>query len=284
MKRLILLAVFFLGFLSISVHSVNSDENIRAEMISSYTLIDLDTGTVLDERDADKPRPIASLTKLMTAVVVKDKLSPDDTLTVPSLIEGIEPTIMGLSAGEKLTVEELFYGLLLPSGNDAAETLAYGISGRDAFVDAMNAKAASLGMAATHFRTPTGFDVPGQYSSARDLAILVQTILENYPLVEKIIGTYRYQLPETNTHKTFRLTNGNVFLDPRRQFTQWTILAGKIGNTPDAGECIVAVVEIRTKKILLILLGSQDRESETVELLNRVSDQNLIYFDPQIGS
>ena len=269
MKSLVLFVFFLLGLFSTTVHAV--DERISLHQQSSYLMMNLDSGETIDERDADTPRPIASLTKLMTALVANDNTSPADILTVPPLVEGIEPTIMGLSAGEKLTIEELFYGLLLPSGNDAAETLAYNLGGRDAFVAKMNDKAKTLGMMRTKFRTPTGFDVAQQYSSARDLALLTQTILKDYPLIEKIIGTYRYQLPTTMNHKTFRLTNGNIFLDPRRPNAQWTMLAGKIGNTPDAGECMIAVAKIGTQKVLLVLLGSQDRASETVELFNRAT-------------
>ncbi|MDP3724233.1 MAG: serine hydrolase [bacterium] len=269
MRYLVLFIFLLIGLSRITVAAVN--EKIVPNQQSSYLMIDLDSGETIDGRDADKPRPIASLTKLMTALVAKDNTSPHDILTVPSLVEGIEPTIMGLSAGEKLTIEELLYGLLLPSGNDAAETLAYNLGGRDAFVARMNDKAETLGMTQTHFRTPTGFDVPGQYSSARDLATLTQTILKEDPLIEKVIGTYRYQRLATTDHKTFRLTNGNIFLDPQRPNKQWTILAGKIGNTPEAGGCIVVEGQIREKKVLLVLLGSQDRESETVELFNRAA-------------
>ena len=151
---------------------------------SSAILMDGESGRVLYEKNAGERRPIASITKLMTALVALD-LHPDLTSVVKVKQEwtGAEGSSMYLKPGEELTLEALLYGLLLSSGNDAALAIAgYCAGDVESFVAQMNKKAAQLGMNDTHFANPNGLDDPQNYSTAADMAILARAVLEREEL------------------------------------------------------------------------------------------------------
>ncbi|HET9781656.1 MAG TPA: serine hydrolase, partial [Candidatus Dormibacteraeota bacterium] len=186
------------------------DLPIRGEAIY---LIDLDARQVLWQRDPDTARAPASLTKLITAMVaVDDAGSLDRAVTVTAEATHIIPSVMGLSAGEQLTVRELLYGLFLDSGNDAAEALASGIVPRDRFIRQMNQKAKSIGLTASHFVNPSGLDAPGHGMSAHDLAHAAAYLDTYYPDLAAIGATKSIAIPATATHKAFYPQNVNSFL------------------------------------------------------------------------
>ncbi|MBR5708910.1 MAG: D-alanyl-D-alanine carboxypeptidase, partial [Oscillospiraceae bacterium] len=140
---------------------------------ASAFLYEANTGTVLYEKNADEKRLIASLTKIMTALVVLERTDPDEEVRVRAEWTDVEGSKMGLVPGETLTVRDLLYGLLLASGNDAALALACHTAGSiEAFAALMNEKAAELGLRSTSFENPHGLDGPAQYSTARDMAAL----------------------------------------------------------------------------------------------------------------
>src|SRR3989440_8738080 len=149
----------------------------------SAIVMDLDTGTTLFQLDPHGRHAPASLTKVVTALVALDHLRLDQLVTVPASINQIpwDSTRMGLRAGERLTVRELLYGLFLNSGNDAAITLAEAAMPRATFVSLMNARAAALGMADTHFVNPIGLDDPGHYTSSADLARAAAELMRRFP-------------------------------------------------------------------------------------------------------
>ena len=138
---------------------------------TAAVLLDADTGQVFYEKNGDERMLIASTTKIMTALVVLEQASPDDTITVTQA-HMAEGSSMYLKPGETVRVEELLYGLLLCSGNDAALALTECAGGAAPFVALMNEKAAALGMAHTSFANPNGLDTEGHYSTARDMAAL----------------------------------------------------------------------------------------------------------------
>ena len=132
------------------------------------------TKTVLYEKNADDRMLIASTTKLMTALVCLERCRMEDTVEVPPEAEGVEGSSMYLKAGDRLTMRELLYGLLLESGNDAAACIAVHISGSiEGFAELMNRRAGELGLENTHFVNPHGLNAEGHYSSARDLALIM---------------------------------------------------------------------------------------------------------------
>ena len=145
---------------------------------TAAVLMDADMGQVLYEKNGDRQMLIASTTKIMTALVVLEHAAPDDVITVTPnhMAEG---SSMYLRAGETVRVEELLYGLLLCSGNDAALALTECAGGLTPFVALMNEKAAALGMAHTSFANPNGLDADGHYSTARDMAVLAAAAVEN---------------------------------------------------------------------------------------------------------
>lgn len=213
--------------------------------------------------------PIASLTKIMTAVVALEEKKPDEVFTVSQNAASQEPDSMGLFPGEKLSMKELLYGLLLISGNDAAVTIAEGVAGSENnFVVKMNQKAVELGMNDTNFSNASGLDIDNaeQYSSAYDLLVLTHYALEHYPLFAKVVSTHIYQIPERvdnlENHKYFYLENTSPMADYPG------FLGVKPGFTPTAKKCLVTLVQRGNKQLLTVVLGSEDRKGETEILLD----------------
>ncbi len=152
-------------------------------------MLDGQTGRVLFEKDPDKKSLIASTTKIMTAIVVCEQCNVLDRMRIPKEAVGIEGSSMYLKEGEVLTLQELLYGMMLSSGNDAATALAIYCGGTvEGFAELMNDKARYLGLKNTHFVNPHGLDAPDHYSTAEDLAILADYAMEN-PIFAKTVST-----------------------------------------------------------------------------------------------
>ncbi|MCC7353608.1 MAG: D-alanyl-D-alanine carboxypeptidase [Anaerolineae bacterium] len=219
-------------------------------------LVDVDTKTILYERQMTLRLPQASTTKIMTAVLALEQGRLDDRVTVPANLEA-DGSLMGLQPGETLTLKELLYGLLLPSGNDAALVIAQHISGSvESFVAAMNAKAQALGLADTHFENPHGHDSPNHYTSARDLWFLATYALEN-PVFAEIVSTPAAKVAGRD------LVNRNEML------VGYPDVDGvKTGTTDLAGECLVVTVRRDGHRALAVVLGSNDRYADARALLD----------------
>src|SRR5207245_836946 len=203
----------------------------RAAIIVART-----TGRIIYQQDQSTRYADASVTKMMTAMVAADLVPLDTVITVPDAATQVEPNHMGISTGEKLTVRELIDGMMLDSGNDAAEAIAMGITDRSAFINFMNQKAAALHLRATHFTNPSGLDETDHYSSAYDLAVMGATLLTDYPDLRAIVGSKQISIYATPQHKAFNPINIDRLL--------WTY-AGAIGIKPGytgaAGYCLAAV-------------------------------------------
>jgi D-alanyl-D-alanine carboxypeptidase (penicillin-binding protein 5/6) len=232
----------------------------------SAVLADLDTGQVLFTSDGDQERPIASLTKLMTAVLVLRRSEPEDVVTVSAeaatSVEGYGISTLGLRQGERITVEELLYALLMQSANDAAVALAEHVSGSvDAFVKAMNAEARRLGMRHTRFYSPNGLDDRG-YSTALDLARLTRVAYDQ-PLFARVDATRFHRIPSpTGTPRDIQ--NRNVMLWLYRG-----AIGGKTGYTSAAGFCVVAAARREGIRLVAVVLGAPGEPfSDAAELLN----------------
>lgn len=225
---------------------------------------DLATGETLFEKSSSEKLPIASLTKIMTAVIALENNKEDDRYVV-SKQDLMGENSMGLTEGEVLTLEELLYGLMLVSGNDAAEVLARNYSfRREDFIKAMNDKAKSLGLRNTQFTNPTGLEGDGeQYSTAYDLFVITNYAVSNFPLFQKVVSTFQYTIPYTQGHKALYLENDTNLL------TSYPGVKGvKTGYTPEAGLCLVTYLEYEGHRIIGVLLGSDDRRGEMKELLD----------------
>lgn len=203
-------------------------------------LIDADTGLVLYSKDADEELPQASCTKVMTALVAIENAPLNKVITVGADAHALASpgnSFMGLDTGEKLTLQDLLYGLILPSGNDAAVAIADGVAGSvPAFVALMNAKAKQLGLTHTHFVNPHGLPDVGHYTSARDLAVLSAIALRN-PTFAKLVSARHYDIPKTADHKAYKLDSGNDLLT--EELSPYPGAVGvKPGYTPEAGFCM----------------------------------------------
>jgi len=237
-------------------------------------LVDVDAGQVLWERAPHTRRAPASLTKLVTAMVAADLAQLDRSVTVTAATDAaaarlVEPTstVMGLTAGEKLTVRELLYGVFLRSGNDAAETLGSGIVRRTRFVQLMNQKAAALQMADSHFTTPVGLDDPAMRSTPYDLAIAAATITTRYPALLAISGTPSISLSRAATHKAFDMTNFNklVLAGP---FGYQGATGMKTAYTDDAGQCMVATATRAGRRLVAVVMSSDVFFTDAIALLD----------------
>ncbi len=225
----------------------------------SVISIDLATGQILYQSDPTAPLPMASLTKLMTALIILEENTLDDQVTVDKLATQVEPAKMSLLAGEKITVRELLKGLFIKSANDAAIALAiYNSKTSDAFVEKMNKRAADMHLHDTHFANPVGFDDPAQYSSAADLAILARAVYRK-PIVQKIAALQEADASSIDGRQIHHLTTTNELLG-----SYLHVLGLKTGTTDEAGQCLISIVENENgNKILNVMLGSNDRFRET---------------------
>ena len=218
-------------------------------------LADLDTGQILFADRARTPRPIASLTKLMTALLARQALQLDDEVRVdPRAVFGRDDfgssSTIGLRAGERIRVGDLLFGLLLGSANDAAVELAIAIDGSEAaFVRHMNARAAALGMSATHFASASGLDDHGR-STAHDLLTLARTV-EADRVLRSIVGTKFHRIPApTGRDRVIQNRNALLWLDD-------DATGMKTGTTQGAGPCVVATAARDGRRLVAIVLGSE---------------------------
>ena len=231
----------------------------------SAVLVDLDSGKTLYQVDPQGRHAPASLTKVVTALVALDHLRLDQTVMVPVSINQLpwDSTRMGLRPGERLTVRELLYGLFLNSGNDAAITLSDAAMPRATFVGLMNAKAATLGMADTHFANPIGLDDPAHYTSSADLARASAELIRRFPDVAAIAATPSLTLPATATHHAYALYNLNELV---RKYPGATGL--KTGWTGHAGGCLIATATRDGRHLMVVLLASPRIFDEAAALLD----------------
>ena len=229
----------------------------------SISAIEGACGAAIYSRDEHMRLPPASLTKLMTAAVATDRASPQTMITAhvdsAKLYDDTGSTIMGLRPGMELSLLDLLYGLLLPSGNDAALAIAEGVGGsQSAFVDLMNDKAESLALHDTHFTNPHGLYENDLYSSAHDMAILARYDMQN-ETIRKIVSSVSWQ-PKWDGPPVW---NGNRFI------TEYAGADGvKIGYTEQSQQTIVASATRGGRRIIVAIMRSQDRYADSERLLD----------------
>ncbi len=228
----------------------------------SVIAMDLDSKTVLFEKNSRNRHPIASITKLMTAAVVLQENHFQDIVTVSSSAAATEGSRMGLHSGERITISQLLYGLLIESGNDSAMALAENNAGTiPNFVEKMNQKANDMGMKDTQFKNPTGLDAEGAYSSARDVSVLAMHLMSD-PQIREIVRLKNAEL-KTVDGDTHMLKSTNLLLN------EMGVAGIKTGSTDAAGECFVSyAISPEGHALVTVVLGSHQRFADTKNLLN----------------
>ncbi|MDY3863965.1 MAG: serine hydrolase, partial [Eubacteriales bacterium] len=210
-------------------------------------------GLVLSEKDADRRLPMASTTKIMTALTALANAAPETVIRTAPEAVGVEGSSVYLSAGEELTLEQLLYALLLQSANDAAAAIAVGVGGSIAeFADLMNAQAQRLGLTDTHFANPHGLDADGHYTTARELAVITREAL-SHPLIRKIVGTRRATIPQGENPDARLLVNHNRLLR-----TYPDAIGVKTGFTKKSGRCLVSAAERNGVTLIAVTLNAPD--------------------------
>lgn len=254
-----------LSFFFPSLENILSAKFSKPQVSASSILVyDLTSEKALYEKNFKERLPIASLTKIMTAIVaLEHPLKNDKYFVTESDLVGEDS--MGLEAGEVLSLKELLYGLILHSGNDAAEVLANNYpNGRAAFIKAMNQKAKSLGLSDTHFTNPTGLEGDGnQYSTPFDLVVITTFALEKFPLFSEVAKTFDENILATGTHKAYFLENETNLIS-----SYPGVKGVKTGYTPEAGFCLVTYLDYGGHKIIAVVLNSGNRRQEMKDLLD----------------
>ena len=231
----------------------------------SYLIIDRDTFTPILQKNSSAKLPIASITKLMTAVVALENGKLDDMVEIKKTYSNTPTPQMGLFLTEKISLENILNGLLIASDNDAGEVIAEYIGKGDykAFVQKMNDKAAEIGMANTHFSNAIGLDNAENYSTAWDLAYLAKEALKN-SLITDLVGTKERRVKSSDGKITHLLQATNELLDDK----DIQVLGIKTGLTPEAGGCLISLAKTKNgKEIISIVLGSGDRFGDTKKLI-----------------
>lgn len=251
---------------------------VRAGAISAECaiLIDGETGRVLYEKQAEEKSLIASTTKIMTALVICEQTNVLDRVKIPKEAVGIEGSSMYLREGEVLTVQELLYGLMLQSGNDAAVALAIYCGGTvEGFTELMNDKAHRLGMTQSHFANPNGLDSPGNYSTARDMALLTAYAMQN-PIFAQTVSTKTITIGERC------LRNHNKLL--------WQLEGAngvKTGYTKAAGRILISSVTRMGRQLIAVTFNDpndwQDHKDLIEDGFSRFTVQKLIQKGQTLG-
>ncbi len=251
MKKLLTMAVAM--FLAAAIFMPQQVQAVSAE---KWILVDGATGRVLSEQNADSRSLIASTTKIMTALVICEQCNVLDRMRVPKEAVGIEGSSMYLKEGEVLTLQDLLYGLMLSSGNDAAVALAIYCGGTvEGFAGLMNDRARSLGMTGTHFVNPNGLDAPDHYSTARDLGILAAYAMEN-PIFRKTVSTKTVRIGERT------LQNHNKLL--------WRVEGAdgvKTGYTQAAGRILVSSATRQGRRLIAVTINDRNDWEDHASML-----------------
>lgn len=217
---------------------------------AAYVVVDGDTGEPLASFNADQPRPVASLTKLMTARLVLDAGHPEHFATVPPLQIAGDESRAGLEPGDQVSRGELLQAMLVASAGDAARTLAVDVAGDERrFVGMMNAEAAAVGLDATRYANPDGLDDPAQHSSAADVARLARDLMQD-PAFRRIVAAESTRLDGSVVRTTNDLLGSYRGAD-----------GIKTGHTDEAGWCIAASATRHGRSVVVVVLGAPTEQA-----------------------
>lgn len=230
---------------------------------AAWLLYDADTGVTIAEHNAHEPRPMASVTKMMTSLVVVENAALDETVRVSARAEAVGEAEIGLFVGELWTVADLLAAVMVRSGNDAAMALAEHVGGTvEGFADMMNAKAESLGLEASSFANPHGLDDPDHFTTASDLRIMAEAVLR-HPYLSRLVRTLQVEF-KPNPKGVARIANTtNKLLG-----VYPGVIGVKTGFTSKAGRVLVSAHDHNGRTLIAVVMGSDDHFADTRELLD----------------
>lgn len=252
------------------IETINNIKS-KPELNSRVALIyDRSSGRILYNKNGNKQTPMASTTKIMTAIIVLEKSNLKDVVTIDSKAAGTGGSRLGLKKNDKITVNDLLYGLMLRSGNDAAIALAQHVAGGvSEFSNLMNQKATELGLINTHFEVPHGLDMKGHYTTAYELAKITDYALK-IDKIKEIVGTKSYTITINGYSKTISNTNellGNLE----------GVYGVKTGFTNGAGRCLVTSCKKGDLDIITVVIGADTKKYRTSDSIKLIEYANQNY-------
>lgn len=261
---LLILSLLFPSLASISLRASALPVSASLSVSARSALLMLGDGeTVLYNKEANLRLPMASTTKIMTALVALEEASPDRMVTVDAAAIGTEGSSVYLVAGERLTLEQLLYALLLESANDAAVAIAIAVSGSvEAFAQRMNDTAERLGLSNTHFENPHGLDHEDHYTTALELAKITVAAMR-HPLFRTIVSTRKTTIPHPDSETTRLLVNHNKLL---RMYDG--CIGVKTGYTQRSGRCLVSAAERDGVTLIAVTIDSPDDWEDHTRMLD----------------
>jgi D-alanyl-D-alanine carboxypeptidase (penicillin-binding protein 5/6) len=246
---------------------------------SGVVIVDLDSGQTLYERGAEQSRAMASLTKLMTALIIVENHALDELVPITQQAVDVPGNSAYLPLGHRFTVEDLLSAMLIPSANDATLALALFHAGStDAFSKEMNQRAIELGLEETTYENAVGLDDDAQRSSPRDLALLAMTVLRHDAIRERMSKTSEtitskegMSIHLVHSHQLLHLGVASDVLPTAAQSGQAIVSAGKTGTTDSAGQCLLSIVEADARRYIVVLLHARDRYADMQTILHSFS-------------
>jgi len=224
-------------------------------------ILDADSMGIVYQKNKDEPFAMASLTKMMTALIILENHDLKEVVHIPTLSEYIEGSTMHLKENDTLSLEDLLRGLMINSGNDSATVLAiYHSKTVFDFVKEMNIQAKKMMLHNIHFQNPHGLDAPDHFASAHNLAVLSKALLQ-YPSLRRIVNTKKITITSENGEE-YNLLNTNELLD-----SSFPVYGLKTGTTDNAGECLILLSRINEKDYIIVILGSENRYLDAKTLL-----------------
>ena len=228
-------------------------------------------GKTIWAHNPDRKLPIASITKIMTAIIVLEHCQLDDVVTISNSVTAETGTRLWLKPGEKLKVRDLLAAALINSACDACVALADHVAGSQSrFVEMMNTRASELGLKNTHFQNAAGHDHAENYSTANEITILAKTALKNQFFAE-MVSTERKKISTINGKRTFQLKNTNDMLG-----TFEGTKGVKTGFTSKAGKCLVSLASKKGIRVMLVLLNSPQRWQKADEMMKKAFSVNRV--------
>lgn len=277
-NKTIIIFIMFFTFIIQNVRVYANDElSINAE---AGIIVEVNSGKTIYEKNIEEQNYPASVTKILTAIIVIEKCDLDEVATasktaVENIPEGY--VVAPLSVGEEMKIKDLLYALMLKSANDVAYVLAEHVGGSiDGFSDIMNQKAKEIGCKNSHFVNPNGIHNQNHYTTAYDMYLIAKYAMENKTFA-KIVSTYEYTLPATNKYKSKDrvMKNTNDFVNPNSSYYNENVRGIKTGTTLQAGNCLITDTAKDGLEFITVVLGAKTSNGkfyETNKMINYAFD------------